>query len=64
MHNNIEEAWKKRAELDTALAALLQGLSQHGLLEPHWSSSAPNSAVAPRSTAAGGRDHHPRSSPP
>jgi len=61
MHNNIEEGLEEKgAELDVALAALLEDLSQRGLLESTLVVLCSEFGRGPRINGNGGRDHHPK----
>lgn len=61
MHNNIEEGLEEKgAELDTALAALLEDLSQRGLLETTLVVLCSEFGRGPKINGNGGRDHHPK----
>ncbi len=61
MHNNIEEAMEEKgAELDVALAALLEDLSERGLLETTLVVLCSEFGRGPKINGNGGRDHHPK----
>lgn len=61
MHNNIEEGLEEHgAELDVALAALLEDLSQRGLLASTLVVLCSEFGRGPRINGNAGRDHHPR----
>jgi hypothetical protein len=61
MHNNIDEGLEEKgAELDVALAALLEDLSQRGMLETTLVVLCSEFGRGPRINGNGGRDHHPK----
>jgi len=61
MHNNIEEALEDRgAELDVALATLLDDLQSRGLLETTLVVLCSEFGRGPKLNGNGGRDHHPK----
>ena len=61
MHNDIDGALDDRgAEMDQALAALLEDLSQRGLLESTVVVLCSEFGRGPKMNDRGGRDHHPK----
>lgn len=61
MHNNIEEGLEEKgAELDVALAALLEDLAQRGLLESTLVVLCSEFGRGPKINGNAGRDHHPK----
>lgn len=61
MHNNIEEGLEEKgAELDVALAALLEDLQGRGLLESTLVVLCSEFGRGPKINGNAGRDHHPR----
>lgn len=61
MHNNIDDGMEERgAELDVALAALLQDLQDRGLLESTLVVLCSEFGRGPKINGNGGRDHHPK----
>ena len=61
MHNNIEEGLEDRgAELDVALAALLEDLQTRGLLESTLVVLCSEFGRGPTINGNAGRDHHPK----
>ncbi|MFN0077728.1 MAG: DUF1501 domain-containing protein [Prosthecobacter sp.] len=61
MHNNIEEALEEHgAELDVALAALLEDLQARGLLDSTLVVLCSEFGRGPKLNGNGGRDHHPK----
>jgi hypothetical protein len=61
MHNNIDEELEEHgAELDVALAALLEDLQSRGLLESTLVVLCSEFGRGPKINGNGGRDHHPK----
>lgn len=61
MHNNIDDGLEEHgAELDVALSALLDDLSERGLLESTLVVLCSEFGRSPRLNGNGGRDHHPK----
>ncbi len=61
MHNNIEEALEEHgAELDVALAALLEDLQARGLLDSTLVVLCSEFGRGPKINGNAGRDHHPK----
>jgi uncharacterized protein (DUF1501 family) len=61
MHNEIDDALADRgAEMDVALAALLDDLKQRGLLESTLVVLCSEFGRGPKINGNGGRDHHPK----
>lgn len=61
MHNNIDDGLEEHgAELDVALSALLDDLSERGLLENTLVVLCSEFGRTPRLNGNGGRDHHPK----
>lgn len=61
MHNNIDDGLDEHgAELDVALSALLDDLSERGLLESTLVVLCSEFGRSPRLNGNGGRDHHPK----
>ncbi len=61
MHNNIEEGLEEKgAELDVALAALLEDLHSRGLLESTLVVLCSEFGRGPKINGNAGRDHHPK----
>jgi uncharacterized protein (DUF1501 family) len=61
MHNDIEGALEDRgAEMDQALAALLEDLSSRGMLDSTLVVLCSEFGRGPKLNSNGGRDHHPK----
>ncbi len=61
MHNNIDDALDDRgAEMDKAVAALLEDLSQRGMLDSTVVVLCSEFGRGPKLNGNGGRDHHPK----